>query len=151
MYFSLLLLHRLFSLEHVFTYIISLIQQGNYNWSLIKVSTRIIQKNIKSSSKQYVRKAFKVWTTGQYFPRIINQWFLVYRIRENNCPLWLLTRVIASSNEMFYLSQQNNFSGWKATCYIKQEFFLQFLFFETYLIYVAVTLKSCTPNKKYVF
>ena len=68
MYFSLLLLHHLFPLKYVFTHIISLVQQGNYDWILIKVSTRVIQKNTKSQSKEYVvRKAFKVFMTEQYF------------------------------------------------------------------------------------
>ena len=68
MCFSLLLLHRLFPLKYVFTHIISLVQQGNYDWILIKVSTRVIQKNTKSQSKEYVvRKAFKVFMTEQHF------------------------------------------------------------------------------------
>ena len=150
MCFSLLLLHRLFPLKYVFTHIISLVQQGNYDWILIKVSTRVIQKNTKSQSKGYVRKAFKVFITEEYFSENCKP--MVFGLPNYREQLSFVTSywVHASLTEMPHFSWQNNFSDWKATCYIKQKFFLQF--FSGKISYICRSdFKICTPNKKYVF
>ena len=56
-------------------------QQGNYNLLgcneksnfKFKMSARVIQKKIKSSSKEYVRNSLEILTNKKHFAKIINQ------------------------------------------------------------------------------
>ena len=58
------LIMKLFPLEYVFTYSITSMQQGNY---------KIVQKQIKCSSKENARNVLESYTNEKRFPKIIGQ------------------------------------------------------------------------------
>ena len=73
-------------MEYIFTYSISLMQQENFNFLGCseksnfkqKMSTTVIEKKIKSLSKEYVRNALEILINEKHFPKIISHWRVLF-------------------------------------------------------------------------
>ena len=79
MYFSLFLFHRLFPLEYVFSYNISLMQQGKYSFngcsekSNLKYLLELFKRRSKVHQKNNVWNVLEILTNGKHFPKVISQ------------------------------------------------------------------------------
>ena len=119
-----------------------------------EINTRVNQKKIKSSSKEYVTR-IRLTINGKrtfsenYIFRMSQLELVMACLQNCREQLSLATFCHVSSNlrEVLYFYRQNNYSNLRTTCHIKPNFLLctnllENLLFAKYLISATATLRS---------
>ena len=124
------------------------------------IISRVNQKKIKSSRKEYVMwLCFKFWPIKSIFPKLwVNEGLIMACLQIYRKLLLLVTflRVHSNSKEVSYLPWQNTYPNLKTTCHIKLKFFLwtkliENLLLAKYLISVTAPFKEGWFRKKVMF